>query len=119
MVDHGTHGTTVGAWDHNHNNRSYRIRITRTGCIVTRNSQHIKTTPITAEQYLRDQLTQDMDDPVDRILKQYETLSTDKVQSNTNNKRRGNTHKHSDIEISDIQGHTINIVPNSKAYRKQ
>ena len=66
-----THRTIVGAGDHNHNNRSYTIRITRTGYIVTRNSKHIKTMPITTEQYLRDQITQHTDDPVDRILKQY------------------------------------------------
>ena len=33
--------------------------------------KNIKTTPITAEQYLRDQLASHTDDPVDRILKQY------------------------------------------------
>ena len=82
------HSTIVGIGDHNHNNRSCTIRITRTGCIVTRNSKDIKTTPITAEQYFRDQLIWLTDDPVDRILKWYETLSMDKVQSNTNNKKR-------------------------------
>ena len=30
-----THGTIVGTDDHNHNNRSYTISVTRTGCIVT------------------------------------------------------------------------------------
>ena len=45
----------------------------------------------------------------------------DKVQSNTNNKRREETYtnKHGDIQISDTQGHFINIVPNNIAYRKQ
>ena len=66
--------TIVGVGDHNHNNRSYTIRITRTGHIVTRNSKLSKTTPITAEQYLRDQCTWHRADPVDRILKQNETL---------------------------------------------
>ena len=48
---------------------------------------------------------------MDRILKQYETLSMDK-----NKKRREETYmnKHSDIQISDTQGHTINIVPNNR-----
>ena len=84
-----------------------------TGCIVARNSKQIKTTLITAEQYLRDQLAQHTDDSVDR---QFETLSMDKVQSNNSNKRREETHtnKKSDIQISDTQGHTINIVPNSR-----
>ena len=52
-----TQGTIVGRSNHNHNNRSYTIQITMTGHIVIRNSKHIITTPITAEQYLRDQHT--------------------------------------------------------------
>ena len=86
-----------------------------TDCIVTRNSKQIKKIPISHEQYLRDQLTLHTGYPVDRILKQYETLSTDQVQNNTSNKRREEiyTNKHSDIQTSDTQGHTINIVPNN------
>ena len=52
-----THCTIVGAGYHNHNNRSCRIRVTKTGHMATRNSKHIKTSPITAEHYLRDRLT--------------------------------------------------------------
>ena len=37
-----THGTVVGKQDHNHNNRSYTICITKTGQLTTRNSKHIK-----------------------------------------------------------------------------
>ena len=91
------------------------------GCIVTRNIKHIKTIPFTAKQYLRDQLTQHTDHPVDRILKQYETPSMDKVQSNNSNKWREETHtnrthmnKHSDIQICDTQGHTVNTVSNNR-----
>ena len=53
---------------------------------------------------------------MDNILKQYEKLYMDKVQSNTKHKRREETYinKHSDIQISDTQGHTINIVPNNR-----
>ena len=116
----GTHGTIVCIGNHNLNNRSYTISITVTGYIVTRNSKHIKTTPITAEQYLKDHLTQHTNDLVERMLKQYETLSMDKVQSNNKSKRRGETHmkrthivKHSDIQIRDTQGHAMNIVPNN------
>ena len=39
-----THGTVVGRGDHNHNNRSYTIRVTETGLIITRKSKHTKTT---------------------------------------------------------------------------
>ena len=35
-----THGIIVGTGTDNYNNRSYTIRITRTDCIVTRNSKH-------------------------------------------------------------------------------
>ena len=52
-VDRGlwTHGTTVGMGDHNHHSRSYKIQVTTTGRIITCNRQHIKPTPITAEDY--------------------------------------------------------------------
>ena len=83
-----THGTVVGRDDHNHGNRSYTIRLTKTGCIINRNSKHIKAKPITAEQYLRDQLTQHTEDPLDKILKQYEKLSIENVPHNPNNRRR-------------------------------
>ena len=69
------HGIVVGRGDHNHNNRSYTMRVTKTGCIITRNSKYIKTAPITPEQYLRDQLAWQIEDHLNKILKQYESLS--------------------------------------------
>ena len=51
-----THGTVVGRGDHNHSNRSYTTRLTKMDHLINRNSKHIKTTPITAEQYIKDQL---------------------------------------------------------------
>ena len=42
----------VGKGDHNHYNRSYKIQVTTTGRIITCNRQHIKPTPITAENYM-------------------------------------------------------------------
>ena len=42
--------------DNNHKNRSYTIHITKMGWLLTRNSKHVKATPITAEQYLEDQV---------------------------------------------------------------
>ena len=47
-----THGTVEGKGDHDHHDRSYNIHITRTGKLVTQDRQHIKSTQITAEQYL-------------------------------------------------------------------
>ena len=45
-----THGTVVGRGDHNHNNKSYTVSITKTGCFIPRNCKHIKTAHITVEQ---------------------------------------------------------------------
>ena len=39
--------------DHDHHNRSYKIQVTKTGRINTCNRQHMKPTPITAENFLR------------------------------------------------------------------
>ena len=105
----------VGRGDHNHNNRFYTIKITKTGCIITRNKKHIKTTPITSEQFLRDQLTQHAEDPLDKILKQYESLSPHNVQNNDKDTRREETgvNNHNDTWISIAQGHTINNTPNN------
>ena len=58
------HDTVVGRGDNNHSNR-----LTKTVCIINKNSKHIKATLITAKQYLRDQLTKHTEDPLDKILK--------------------------------------------------
>ena len=47
-----THGTIVGKGNYIHHNRSYKIQVTTTGKIITHNRQHIKTTSITAEDYM-------------------------------------------------------------------
>ena len=47
-----THGTIVGKGNHNYHNQSYKIQVTTTGRIITCNRQHIKPTPITAEEYM-------------------------------------------------------------------
>ena len=38
------------------NNQSYKIHWTKTECIIMRTVQHMMLTPLTTEQYLRDQL---------------------------------------------------------------
>ena len=55
-------------------NRSYRIQITMTGCIITRYLRQIKRTPITTEQYVREQLikTSRHIDSGDDIFKSYQ-----------------------------------------------
>ena len=47
-----THGTIVGKGNYNHHNCSYKIQITTTGRTITCNRQHIKTTSLTAEEYM-------------------------------------------------------------------
>ena len=55
-----THGTVEGKEDHNQNNRYYTIHITKTAQHITRNSKHVKTTPITSRQYVQDQLNKNI-----------------------------------------------------------
>ena len=65
--------TLVGKGDHNQNDRSYTIHITKTGKLITRKCKHVKLTQITAEQYLQDQLDKHIvQDPLEDILKQIE-----------------------------------------------
>ena len=47
------HGTIVGYEIENHNGRSYKIRVTMAQCTMTRTKRHVKTTLISAEDYLR------------------------------------------------------------------
>ena len=66
-----THGTLLGNGNHNHYNRSYKIQVTTTGRIITCNRQHIKPTPITAEDYMCYQgrkYTSTQTDPLNAIL---------------------------------------------------
>ena len=65
-----THGTVVGRGNHSHSSRSYMIRISKTGWVVTRNSKHIKPTLIATRQYLRDQITKNTSDPVNKNFKE-------------------------------------------------
>ena len=87
-----THGTTVGKGDHNHNNRSYTMCVTKRGQLITRNSKHVKPTWITAEQYHWDQLDKHIvTDPLDDLLKQIENQTQIK-QTCTNNDQFNNIH---------------------------
>ena len=109
-----THGTVVSRGDCIHNNRIMKISVTKTGHIITRNSKHIKTTSITGEQYLRDQLTWHMEDHLDKILKQYESLCTNNVQNIDKDRRRReetDVKNHNDTLTSIVQRHTINNTP--------
>ena len=68
-----SHGRVIGRGNHDCGNRLFMIGITKASWRVTRNSKHIKTTPITAEQYLRAQLSKCKTDPMDEILKYFKS----------------------------------------------
>ena len=72
MVGPWNHGTVVGRRNHNNNNRSYMIYISKIHKLFTRNSKHINTTPITTGQYLLVQSDKSFVDTEDDILKQFE-----------------------------------------------
>ena len=64
-----THGTVMGKGDQNNHNRSYKIQVTNSGRIITCNRQHIKPTPITAEDYIHYQANKHAKtDPLDAIF---------------------------------------------------
>ena len=64
-----THGTVVNKGSHNHHSRTYKIQVTKTGRIITHNKQHIRPTPITAENFPCNQLSKhSKTDPLDTIL---------------------------------------------------
>ena len=54
-----TDGKILEKGYHNHNHHSYEVWVTKTGWLIARKSKHVKITPITAEQYLKDQLSKD------------------------------------------------------------
>ena len=103
-----THWTVVAKGDHNHNNRSYMIRIFRTDQIVTRNRKHINTTPITVEKYLRDQINTNTTDPLNEFLKNYEKLAQENVSNKHANLRREDTF------MSNKMTHSIAIYKNTQ-----
>ena len=54
------------------NYHSYRVKVTKTQWLINRNSKHVKTTPFTAEQCMRDWLSRNMVlKTLEDILKKY------------------------------------------------
>ena len=93
-----THGTIVGKGDHNHHNRSYKIQVTTTGRIITCKRQHIKPTPITAEDYMhywarKHTKTGPLDVILDHIWKNPHTY-LDKAMSNERDDNQNTHGKH-------------------------
>ena len=50
------HGTIVGQRSGNNNGRSYKIKVTQMGCMITRTKRHMKATTTTAEHCLRNEV---------------------------------------------------------------
>ena len=51
------HGIITEHGDDEHNGRSYKISITKMQTVVTRTARYVKPTPISVEQYFRDQMS--------------------------------------------------------------
>ena len=80
------------------------IHIAKTGQIVTRNSKHMKETPITIEQYFWNQLSKGIVETVDDILKHFEKHTQQNV-TYTHNKQvnKDTVNITSDSQQSDMQ----------------
>ena len=50
------HETMVGHQTDDHDSRSYRVQVIKTRCIMTRMKRHVRTTPISAQDYLRKEM---------------------------------------------------------------
>ena len=87
-----------------------------------RNHKHIKATPITAKQYLRDQLTKNTADPLNYILKCYEKLAHKHVTINYDRQGREDTcmNNSNDTQYGNMQEHIVNqILVNHKQEENQ
>ena len=51
------HRTVVGHGSDDHKGRSYNIRMTKTGCIITRMKRYIKANPISVDDYPRKKMS--------------------------------------------------------------
>ena len=51
------YGTAEGCGADENSGKCYEIRVTKMGYTITRTKRHIKTTPITAEDYLRNDVS--------------------------------------------------------------
>ena len=57
MINSSICGTVVGHGSGDHKRRSYKIIMTKTRHTITRMKRHVKTTPISAEDYLRKEMS--------------------------------------------------------------
>ena len=101
-----THHTIIGKGNHNHHNRSYKIQVTNTGRIITCNRQHIKPTPITAEDYMCYQASKHTKiDPLNAILDHIQRNPPTYMDKAISNKRDNNKTIHGEHEVrNNLQG---------------
>ena len=101
-----THGTIFGICDHNHRNRWYKIKVTTTGRIITCYRQHIKPTPITAEDYMHYQARKHTKtDPLDAILDHIWKNPHKYSKKAVSNERDDNQNTHGEHEVrNNLQG---------------
>ena len=100
------HSAIIGKGDHNHHNRSYKIQVTNTGWLITHNRQHIKPTPITAEDYICYQANKHAKtDPLDAILDHIWKNPPTPTDKNIANDRDDNKNKQGEHEDrNNLQG---------------
>ena len=104
-----TYRTVVGKDSHNHHNRSYKTHVTKTGRIITCNRQHVKPTPINAENFLHNQADKyTKTDPVDIILDHIQRHTLPPTNKTITIERPNNNimlHEHKKInDMQDIKG---------------
>ena len=101
-----THVTIIGKGYHNHHNRSYKIQVTNTGRIITCNRQHIKPTPITAEDYMHYQASKHAKTyPLNAILDHIQRNPHTYVDKAIDNERDNNKNIHGEHAVRNkLQG---------------
>ena len=121
MGDHRPLGTVVDKGDHNHHNRSYKIQVTKTGRIITCNRQHIRPTPVTAENNQLNKHTKP--DPLDAILDHIQRHPLPPTTKNITNERPNSdimpdahkeTNSKQDIKGKQRQEEGINTISDNK-----
>ena len=79
----------VGHGSDDHHGRGYNILVTKTGCIITRTRSHVKSTPITLDEYLQSEVskrdTVQRSDKYDEVVNYYTKLYQHKKQEKSEN----------------------------------
>ena len=64
-----------------HNGKCYKIKVTMTGCIITKTKSPVTATPISAEHYLRNEIMKDKkwctDNKLNKLIGKFATIQND------------------------------------------